>query len=414
MQTDYRFRRAENAADIQQLKALFTEVFYPEEVGILAEIISQHLPGMQRRYWFVAEHIPSGQLASAFALIPWQWEVEGQPLKVAEMGIVGTLDEHRGQGLMRVLNKEFDQVLAQEGFDLAVIQGIPGFYGQFGYAYAVPLENHINLALHMLPDLPAARADQFRLATAADVPFLAAEDGQYREAFSISVHRTVDHWQYLLTESKKTEYGSEFWVMEDPDSQERYYARIPALGFGEGLILSEVSAGISHSAMLDLLAFCKGLALARGKPYLRLNLHNDSPAGQLAQALGAKPGRPYAWQIKIPDPLHLLNTLKPVLERRLRASSFKDYSGRLRLDFYRQAVDLVWQRGELASVGPAAGESTESFSLSADLFPALCLGHRSWQELQHIRPDIFPASASSARLVETLFPVQLSWIHEQY
>ncbi|MBN1666999.1 MAG: GNAT family N-acetyltransferase [Anaerolineales bacterium] len=414
MKSDYRFRRAESTADIQQLKALFTEVFYPEEVGVLAEIFSQSLPGMQMRNWFVAEHLPSGQLVSAFALIPWQWEYEGQLLKVAEMGIVGTLQAHRGQGLMRVLNKEFEQTLQAESYHLAVIQGIPGFYGQFGYSYALPLENHINLGWHQIPDAELQDGFVFRLATSADIPFLLAEDARYRAAFSVSVNRTADQWQYLLTESCKTEYGSEFWIMQALDSGERYYARIPALGFGAGLILSEISAHIRHAALLRLLAFCKQLGLERDKPYLRLNLHNDSPAGQLARALGAKPGHPYAWQIKIPDPACLLKTLKPLLERRMLASCFQGYSGQLRLDFYRQAVDLAWQDGELVSVGPAEGESDASFSLSQELFPALCLGHRSWQELQHIRPDVFPSSASSARLVETLFPPSFSWIYEQY
>ncbi|MCP4399683.1 MAG: hypothetical protein GY801_20560 [bacterium] len=60
------------------------------------------------------------------------------------------------------------------------------------------------------------------------------------------------------------------------------------------------------------------------------------------------------------------------------------------------------------------GKSLQTFSMTADLLPALCLGHRTWQELRQIRPEIFPNSASSALFVETLFPSRTSWIYEQY
>jgi predicted acetyltransferase len=79
--------------------------------------------------------------------------LEGTKLHVAEMGLVGTQENHRGRGLMRTLNREFDKTLDEEKFDLAVIQGIPGFYHQFGYHYAIPLENHINMPLHISPFL---------------------------------------------------------------------------------------------------------------------------------------------------------------------------------------------------------------------------------------------------------------------
>jgi predicted acetyltransferase len=62
----------------------------------------------------------------SFILKRWEWEIEGVRLKVAEMGIVGTQEPHRGKGFMGMLAREFDRTLLDEGWDLAVIQGIPG------------------------------------------------------------------------------------------------------------------------------------------------------------------------------------------------------------------------------------------------------------------------------------------------
>jgi hypothetical protein len=130
--------------------------------------------------------------------------------------------------------------------------------------------------------------------------------------------------------------------------------------------------------------------------------------------MGAEQGRTYAWQIKIPNPIRLLTNIGPILEKRMATSSFREFSGTLRLNFYKTQVDLKWKGGSLQSVSPGEGACKDTFSINADLFPAICLGHRTWREIQYIRPDIFPVSGRSALLIETLFPTRKSWIHEQY
>ena len=89
---------------------------------------------------------------------------------------------------MRILNKEFDKTLNEEKFDLAVIQGISGFYHRFGYYYSLPLENHINTPLHLIQDEQENDYYSFRLTGVDDIPFLLQEDHTYRKNFSISSH----------------------------------------------------------------------------------------------------------------------------------------------------------------------------------------------------------------------------------
>jgi predicted N-acetyltransferase YhbS len=410
----YQIRRAESSDDAKRLHALFSNIFHPEDVGTLAETIFHHLPRMEQKYWFIAEEKKTATIVSAFALIPWTWEMEGVKLRVAEMGIVGTQEKHRGRGLMRILNNEFDKTLDEEKFDLAVIQGIPGFYHQFGYHYALPHENHINMPLHLIPEEQEKEIYTFHLASAEDIPYLLQEDQTYREQFLISTFRDTANWNYLLTHSLNTEYGSKYWIMEHREKPVKYYFQIPGHGFGSGLILSEISECITYDALRHLFSFCKKLALERNKPYIRLNLHHDSTPGKLAVSMGGKRGKIYAWQIKLPNTMNLLTKMSPILEKRVNASSFSHFSGTLRLNFFKTQVDLLWKGGSLESVLPGEGECKDTFSINADLFPALCLGHRKWREMQYIRPDIFPASGKSALLIETLFPSRKSWIYEQY
>lgn len=409
MSAEYNCRRGDEEADIERLRELFNRVFAPEAVGDFAATVSRHMAGVQPSNWFIAEKSRDEPVA-AFALVPWHLEWEGVPLKAAEMAIVGTLEEHRGRGLQRRLNEAFDRALDEGGYDLAIIQGISGFYGQFGFHYALPLENHINMPLHAVGD--AEKGWVFRLAGEVDIPFLLQEDAAYRAAFALAVRRDEASWRYMLGPSRDTEYGSEFWLLEKGTA--RFYFRVPLEGFGNGLIVSETSEGIGAEAMRALLSFCRDRAVERDKPYIRFNLHNDTRPGRLLQGLGASASTPYAWQTKIPDAARLLRVAAPLLEKRLAASPFVGLSARLRLDFYRRRLDLVWEGGRLARVEDAVGEAEHRFNIGADLFAALCLGHRAWEELRYLHPDVHPAGGQAGPLVEALFAQRPSWLHQQY
>jgi predicted N-acetyltransferase YhbS len=410
----YTIRRAESDDDGPKLHELFSAVFHPEDVGALAETIFRYFPRMKKDYWFIAEEKETRTVVSGFSLLPWTLELEGLELQVAEMGIVGTLEKHRKQGLMRRLNQEFDRTLAEEEFDLSIIQGIPGFYHQFGFYYSIPLENHINIPFHLVPDELEEEPYTFHLAGVEDIPFLIEEDSAYRKSFSLSSRRDEAIWRYMLTESSKTEYGSEFWIGKQKDGEEQFYCRIPKEGFGKGLVVSEISEKIGHDALNHLFFFCKQKALERDKPYVRLNLHNESTVGKIAIAMGIPEGKPYAWQIKIPEKGRLLKKIAPILEKRMAQSPFPLFSETVRLSFFKSSIDLAWEKGKLLSVEPGEGDCSNTFFLNEELFPILVLGHRSWQELRHIQPSIFPSSQKTALLIETLFPTSKSWIHEQY
>src|SRR4030042_855479 len=254
---NYLIRRATKNNDDKQLKKLYTAIFHPEEVGEMAEVLHNHFPGMKKEYWYVAEDQRSSRMVSAIALIPWTWEMNGIRLKVAEMGLVGTLEDHRGKGLQKLLNREFDRTLAEEQFDLAVIQGIPGFYHKFGYYYAIAMENHINLPMNLISGDFRTGDYSFRSAGKEDIPFLMKEEEKYRSKQLLSSVRDELHWNYLLTDSLNTEYGSELWIMQNRVKEEMFYFKIQLKGFGKGLIVSEISEDISETALYGALYFCR-------------------------------------------------------------------------------------------------------------------------------------------------------------
>jgi hypothetical protein len=214
--------------------------------------------------------------------------------------------------------------------------------------------------------------------------------------------------------------------MESGNRKEKYYFKIPAVGFGTGLIVSEASENISDTAFRSLLHFCASKAREGGKPYIRINMHNQSALAERVVALGVPRSMTYAWQIKVPDTIRFLRKLQPLLERRLAESTFREFSGIFRISFYSGSIDLKWDDGRLVSVEKGGeGECGHTFCISEDLFPSLLLGHRSWEELQYFRPEVSPEllyirpTAESLQdqtgaLTATLFPARRSWICQPY
>ena len=411
--SEFRFRTAESPADAQRLQAHFSEV-YNEGVGVFTDTLFHRFPRMKEAYWFFAERKENRQIVAAFPLQPWSWEIEGIRLEVAQMAGAATLPDFRRRGLIRELIKRFDQTVAVEEYDLAVINGIRGFYRQFGYCYTLPVENHVNLALDMIPHRPAENAYTFRLADESDIPLLMTQDEAYRKSFSIATFRDEAAWKYLLNDRFHTMYGSEFWLMEHRDNADKFYCRIPLNSHfgGKGLLVGEISEDISDEALTSLFAFLKQKAIEGEKPFIRFNLHNDTSAAQTAISLGAIPRGHSAWQIRIPDPVRLLTRIAPVLEKRVANSDLKGFTGTFRLDFFKTNLDLLWERGKLSTIRPDEGRQELVVRIHQQLFPILCLGHRSWSDLANIWPDVGPSSEKSAQILETLFPVTRSWLYE--
>ena len=124
-------------------------------------------------------------------------------------------------------------------YDLAGIQGIPGFYQKFDYRYAITLENHLNINLNEIQFKSDSNDFEIRHAVKEDISFLQKEEEQYRKDNFLSVSRNAEHWEYIFGKAKDSEYGSDLLIFES--EVEKFYCRIMYYGFGKGLIISEIS-----------------------------------------------------------------------------------------------------------------------------------------------------------------------------
>jgi predicted N-acetyltransferase YhbS len=404
-------RAVESDADIERL-ALFNGRIHGDEEAVLTRRLLSHHPHAQRRHWLFVEQGEGGPILSTLCLIPWELRFDDVPLRGAEMGFVGTDSAHRRGGLVRRLVAAFDRLLAAEGFDLTHIQGIPYFYRQFGYSYAVPLVPDFRVPLAPLRGLPAVPGLRFRPAEPADIPRL---DALFRAAnrfdgTGLTSVRSEPVWRYLL--SGATAGEGETWCVERGGEGVVGTFRTHRRGFGPGLIVSEVSP-LSRSYGLALLAELGRRAEAADKPWVKLELDPEAEIVALAGSLGGAAASAYAWQIRFPDVPALLRRISPALERRIAAGPHRVLPTRLIISLYREAVGLVWRDGVLAAVERIDPPPQAPVCIPPDAFVPLVLGYRSLGELAACYHDIRVEQALRP-LVEALFPKRRSFLYGIY
>ena len=406
-------RAVEDVEDVERLAAFNGLIHGPGVAAMTRSLIVDHPATRPEQWLFVQEHA-SRTIVSALCLLPWTLRYQDVPLRAGEMGIVGTLERYRGRGLIRALNERFSALLHEGGYDLSHIQGIPYFYRQFGYEYAMPLEPHWRIALATIAEQGPVEAHgyQFRPATIDDIPVLARLYDEGAGRLDIRAERDGDVWRYLLGPSTQTEMAADTWLVLAADGTAAGYVRVAQHGFGTGLIVSETSR-LDMETAATVLGYLKGIAIARQKPYIRLNLPSHSLLVELARWSGCAAGDAYAWQVRVPDPARLLGRVAPVLEQRLAASPLAGMTRTLRLNLYRASIAVRFEAGRVVAVGHETAEPACEVRLPPPLLAPLVTGYRTFDELARTYHDV-SADGPGRSLAAILFPAMEAFLYTMY
>ncbi|MFV9505487.1 MAG: GNAT family N-acetyltransferase [Oscillochloridaceae bacterium umkhey_bin13] len=405
----FRLAAVNSPAEIERVAAFDALIHGPGNESTWRAWMAEH-PHANPAHWLYIEDQTTNEVVASLCLLSWRLHYQGIGLRAAELGVVGTAEAYRNQGLQQVLYARFNELMQAGGYDLSHIQGIPYFYRQFGYEYAVPLEANWRLDLPMLPEA-APEGYACRLATLDDLPLLVAWYDQAAASFDLATLRDEATWRYLLGPALATETGAETWLIEGPAGAGGYF-RVAYHGFGNGLIVNETS-NLGYAAALAALAHLGNLAQERHKPYLRLNLAASNSLLQVAQSLGAHNGTAYAWQVRLLRPAALLQKLAPVFEQRIAASLYAGMNRVIGLDLYRERLNLHFVAGRLQAVEQGGTQEPTDLRLPPLLLAPLLLGHRSLPEINYLYPDAY-AVGTAGPLIEVLFPPLRSWWYQAY
>ena len=102
-----------------------------------------------------------------------------------------------------------------------------------------------------------------------------------------------------------------------------------------------------------------------------------------------------------------LARIRPVLEMRLAHSPLAGHTGPLRLNLYREQIELVFDRGHIRAMEPFEPKrvSDGDAFFPPGTFPQLVFGHCSLDELKRVWPDLVIRHPEVAVLLGVLFPL---------
>ncbi|MFN3981224.1 MAG: GNAT family N-acetyltransferase [Caldilinea sp.] len=404
----------------------------PRAADTIRAMMTPGFPFMDAGDFAIVEDVSLAERPVVACTCYWRhtWSYGGIPFGVGRPEMVATLPEYRNRGLVRAL---FEMVHARSAANNDLVQAITGiayFYRQFGYEYVLDLEGQRYVNLTAIPELAQDAAEPYtlRLATFDDAPHLTALYNQGRSRSLVWHEADDDFWRAHLASWDDP-------ALQGKDSTETaLYSRLHMIVDAEGAVCGYVLPAMRRrgkAARIFALELYPHVSWLAAVPSLlrALRTHSEQipavtpDAGSvrelcfmlgrahpaytaMGEAIAARYEKPYAWYLRVPDLPRFLRHIAPVLEQRLADSIIPGHSGELMIELYRSRLKLVFERGRLISVEPAAvlayGDDPPA-GFPPLIFLQLIFGYRSLAQLRATFPDVY-AEPEAAVLLDILFP----------
>jgi hypothetical protein len=344
---------------------------------------------------------------------------------------VASHPDYRRRGLVRALFQAFHACSADAGEPVQAITGIPYYYRQFGYEFAVDLGGSRIVMFDDIPPLKEGAPEPYRLAAATpeDLPFAMALYEQERRRSAVSTEVPAAYWRWVLdgVSPASGEGWKTFVIVDQTDAQRGMVLVSPrrwentlgvrTLAVREDASYLEVIRPLLR-ALRDLAPTIPAAREDKVPNRIEFDLGVHHPVYDvLGEALAPRYDPPYAWYVRVADLPGFLRHIAPALERRLADSALAGHSGELRVDFYRSGLRLVLEQGHITTVEdwrppirPAAGDEAMA-GFPPLVFLQLLFGRRSLHDLRYAFPDVW-AGDEGQPLLEALFPPRPSHVVE--
>ncbi len=409
-------RSVQSQTDAERYATFNHEIVSAVQGETCAQLLAHH-PNMRWDDFFFVEDEATGAVVSTTCLMPWRCRMGsaessvGLPveLSVAMLEMVATHPDYRKRGLVRKQIEHFHRCAEDQGFDLCIIEGIPYYYRQFGYAYATDHWGSDGLSVARIPVQEADPTLRLRPATVADLPMLEAFYNQTMQQLAAWTVRSQAYWRYLIEIA-----GYPVLMLEDVTSGLVLGYVIAWRNEPSGMHVIESGVPDANRA-LAFLQWCKTQTTGE----IVIGWPTTSTLIQVARSLGSTTLPADQWLLRAVDLPRLLYKLAPVWEERLAASPAANLSADLTLNLYRTAYALRFADGKLIAVDDlgfvdaSMGSDGGDLCIPPDAFMRLLLGYRTVDELADAWPDIV-VKPVSRHLWQLLWPKQVTYFWKPY
>lgn len=371
------------------------------------------------------------KVVSAALLMRMPLEYAGVALAGGRPEIVATDPAVRNRGYIREIFALLHARSDARGDVLQGITGIPYYYRQFGYEYAITLGGGRMYPFQAIPELPPERTEPFviRAATTADImqllmlyerermrqsghlPMLVTSkiDAAYMR-YAIAPTTAHEPWvPMVITQPHNGDVVGTFWTHRVRNTE---HIGVWALSTEPHVSLHSVFPSVVRylrQAAHESIPTVDGRTPAAKSIYFGLGV--DHPVYQIIQQHMHRVNRPYAWYVRVPDLPRLIGQIAVPLERRLAQSTYAGYTGEIALDFYRSGIILACTNGKIQA--REWHKSQEQRSAQAGYPPHVILqqifGMHSIYELKLHHADVW-SQVETEDILNVLFPKQASWL----
>ena len=365
--------RAAQPSDLDQIAALLTDRGESADAVDHRLVVDDPDAGWQ----CCGVVVDGDRVVSTAILLDETLILDGLPIPAGQVELVATDREYEGRGLVRALMGWAHERSARRGHLAQVMIGIPYFYRQFGYEYAIVLPH--SRAVRTVP--PPPKGYTVRPAAAADIPAMVNLQDSAQRGYDLRMPHSPACWRWLVARDGSTQ------LLVERDGAAVATGRLTPPD-DEEVVLGEVAA-TDPVAAHALVAHAVTLV---GHDELMVKERPGGLAGGALEELLAPPApRAARYYIRVADGPALLDHLRPVLSARLASSGLAHGGGEGVVSFFRYHVRLVYSRASIDEVRTGgrmqAPASVGGAGVAPDLVGPLVFGPYGIAGLAERHPD---------------------------
>ena len=349
--------------------------------------------------WKISLSTEDEQDVSRLWLHEYQMRFGTAQLKLGGIAGVGTNEEHRNKGYSRRVMEDSTAFMIENGFDVAMLFGIPDFYPKFGYATALP-ETWMELDTEEAQ--AAVSTYQIRKFETGDVPKILSLYAANNAERTGTPLRDETRW-------KKFKMGSGFGVVADPFVVLNTAGEV--IGYfvcddkEENCILCDI--GFQNRTIFEtIVRFLGDRAKRIGAAQIECSMPTDHPFAIFCRRYGCRTNtqnpKNRGGMMRIINQSSTLKGITGELEKRLRRSAhLSQWSGKILISTELGQDCLGIDRGRVAHTSSKA--NAFHLEMPQDKLIQLMMGRRSIEDLA-IEPDV-SVTGGIIPILETLFPL---------
>ncbi len=396
-------------------------------------MMSGRHPNINASDFALVEDTNAGKIVSSLCLISHNWSYGGIEFGVGQIEFVATHPDYRGRGLVRELIDLVHGWSVERGQIVNVITGIPHYYRQFGYEYALYGRGGRSTQ-GSAPKLKEGDEEPFicREFQESDASFIAKVWKESSSRYCVDTIFGDDNWTYQFL--RRDNFQVECRIIESTQSEPIGYFVYSGRMWGRSFVTFgfELTRGVSWPAVIPgILRYLEKAGREQAEKQSRENpekdpitldaigfygIDPDHPAYRATEQLLPIERKQRAMYVRVADVPGFVRHISPVLQERLANSIMAGHTGETKISFANGGFRMSFQEGKLVEIepwGPTKENGWDDKGRNA-LFPeltflTLLFGFRSVNELRYAFPDV-QAGSEQRTLLDALFPTQPSRI----